>query len=82
MSHHIQINPGAPALRVSWQLLKVLDEFAEDFDIRYCFVPPTGRKKMVAALEALTPTEDEESAAIQELITRLRGRKEIELLYS
>ncbi len=82
MSHHIQINPEAAPLRVSWELLQVLDEYAEDFHIRYCFVPPTGRKKMIAALEALAPTEDEEPAAIRELIARLRGRKEIELLYS
>lgn len=82
MSHHIEISPAARALRVSRELLEVLDEFAEDYEIRYCFVPLHGRRKMIAALESVTPIEDEESDAIQALIERLRTRKRIELLYS
>lgn len=78
MSWDIQINPTAEALHVSYQLVEVLEEFVEDFEIRYCFLQPSD--EAIAALRAVRPQGAEEHSAVSWILAELERGDEVELL--
>jgi hypothetical protein len=82
MAHHVQINPTAPALHVSRDLLEVLEQNAVDFEIRYCFIPEENAEATIEALEALTPQGVDEAFAVKQLIADLIAGEPVEVLYS
>ncbi len=78
MSWDIQINPTAEALHVSYELVEVLDEFVEDFEIRYCALQPSD--EAIAALRAVRPQGGEEQQAIDQILANLQRGDAVELL--
>ena len=78
MSWDIQINPAAEALHVSYELVEAIDEFAEDFNIRYCALKPSA--EAIAALRRVRAHGDEEQLAIDRLVAELERGEPVELL--
>ncbi len=52
------------------------------FDSALTNCAPTNRNEIISALIEIPLRKDGERVAVDELVRRLRGRKEIELLYS
>ncbi len=61
--------PNGEALHVSYELVEAIDEFVEDFDIRYCCLEPSA--EAIAALRRVRARGDEEQLAIDRLIAEL-----------
>ncbi|MDE3097209.1 MAG: hypothetical protein KGK07_14570 [Chloroflexota bacterium] len=80
MATYVQINPRAEALRVSSALAAILDDHAQDFDIRYCALLP--EPEVLAALKDLIPQSDDERRATSEILAALEAGEGVELLYS
>lgn len=80
MSIDIQINPRAEAISISPALAHILDEHAEDFDIRYCALEPT--PEVIAAIRAIQPRDTSERRAITLLLRELEAGEPVELHYS
>jgi hypothetical protein len=78
MGWDIQINPTAEANHVSPALVEVLDEFVEDFEIRYCALQPD--PAAIAALRGVQARSREEEAAIARMISELERGNAVELL--
>lgn len=77
MSWDIQINPTAEAMHVSYELVEAIDEFAEDFEMRYCFVEPSD--EALAALRRVRAQGPEEQSAIDQIIANLQRGETVEL---
>ena len=80
MAIHVQIEPRAEALRVSAEFAEVLDEYAEDFEIRYCGLETD--EAVIAALRAITPKSEDERIALARVLEMLERGEGVELLYS
>ncbi len=80
MSIDIQINPRAEAISIGYDLAAILDEHAEDFDIRYCALEPT--PEVIAAIRAIHPRDAGERRAIALLLRELEAGEGVELHYS
>jgi dihydroorotase len=78
MSWDIQINPTAEALHVSYELVEALDEFVEDFDIRYCALEPSD--EAIAVLRRVPAQGPEEQSAIDQIVANLQRGEAVELL--
>ena len=79
MAIHVQIEPRAEALRVSSEFAEILDEYAEDFEIRYCDLEPHGA--VIAALRAIAPQSEDERLALARVLAVLERGEGVELLY-
>lgn len=80
MSYHVQINPSAEAIQIGADLAEVLEEYAIDFEIRYCaLVPGAG---LLNALYSLQPSDEDEKRAIVTLLRDLEAGDGVELLFS
>jgi len=78
MGWDIQINPTAEALHISFELVEVLDQFVEDFEMRYCGLEP--RDEAIAALRRVRPQGVEEQQAIDRILAELERGAAVELL--
>jgi hypothetical protein len=80
MAIHVQIEPRAEALRVSAEFAEVLDEYAEDFEIRYCGLEPN--EAVIGALRAISAKSEDERLALARVLAMLESGEGVELLYS
>ena len=78
MAWDIQINPHAEATSVSRELVDVLDEFVQDFEVRYCGLQPDSN--VIAALRRVQAHTREEEAAIAYIVRELERGDAVELL--
>lgn len=78
MGWDIQINPTAEAHGVSWKLVDMLDEYVEDFQMRYCFLEPN--PEAIAALRSFSSEERDDSLVVKAIIEELESGNEVELL--
>lgn len=79
MGWDVQINPTAKAHGVTWKLVEYLDEFVEDFHMRYCFI--TQREEALAAMHRFEPEGREDEVVVKEIIQLLETGEEVELLF-
>ena len=79
MGRVVQINPTAEALHVSPQFGEVLYEFAQDFELKYCWLDPD--PDVIDALKAIEPSGDDEVRAIRTIVELLEAGEEVEILY-
>jgi hypothetical protein len=80
MAFDVQINPTAPVLNVSVELGDLLNEHAQDFDIRYCAI--TADPSLITALRSFAPSTPDEKDAIAQILAALTVGDGVELLLS
>ena len=78
MGWDIQINPTAEAFPITHDLAELLDEWATDFDMRYCSIQKDSR--LVALLRTYRPATDAEAAVIDRLVGGLESDDGVELI--
>ncbi len=80
MGWDIQINPVAESIHpVSWDLVELLYDWVEDFEIRYCFLKRNPR--LIALLKTYTPRDHRGASAIEQLLSNLKRDDPVELLF-
>ena len=84
MGWDIQINPTAEAFPITHNLVELLDEYATDFEMKYCYIQKD--PQLIASLQAYRPADDGEATVVEQLIRRLEslGEEEddwVELLF-
>ena len=75
----VQINPTSEALHVSPGFSEFLYIYAQDFELKYCWLDPEPR--VIQALRDLQPEGEEEAQAIREILELLERSEEVEILY-
>ncbi len=75
----VQINPTSEALHVSRQFSEMLYIYAQDFELKYCWLEP--EPEVIEALNNLVPDGPEEARAIREIIHLLERGEDVEILY-
>jgi hypothetical protein len=78
MGWDIQINPTAEAFPITHNLVELLDEWAVDFDIKYCALQRDPR--LIAQLSTYRPANAAEAAVIGRLIRELEDEDCVELM--
>ncbi len=79
--NYLQVNPTAESRNVSRELLEALDDLAEDFTIRYCFIPANSADEAISRLSNLPAQSGEDRSVIGEIVRLLKSGNEVELLY-
>ena len=69
MSWDIQINPTAKAFPISYTLVELLDGYATDFEMKYCYIQKDD--ELIAKLQAFRPASRQEAAVVAQLIRGL-----------
>ena len=58
MGWDIQINPTAEAFPITYNLVELLDEYATDFALKYCYIQRD--PELIGSLQAYRPADDRE----------------------
>jgi hypothetical protein len=77
----IQINPDAPVFKISSGMYEAIDEFAENFAMRYCFIDRRHQVELISVLARIAPYHSDANV-IAEILTLFRNREPVELLIS
>lgn len=82
MGWDIQINPTAEAFRITYNLVELLDDWATDFEMKYCYIEKDPR--LIALLQIYRPVDDNEATVVERLVrqlTSLKDEERVELLF-
>jgi len=78
MGWDIQLDPHAEAHGVSSDLVELLDEFKEEFEIQYALLEPDPR--LIGLLTVYRPRDRQEEAVVEELLRKLQSGNTVEFL--
>jgi hypothetical protein len=82
MGWDIQINPTAEAFPITYSLVELLDDWATDFEMKYCYIEKDPR--LIALLQTYRPADDAEATVVEQLIRQLKSLEDeerVELLF-
>ena len=78
MGYDIQINPTAEASGIGFELFQLIDRWATDFEMKYCYIERGAA--LLDALRAHAPRDEGERRVVLQLIEKLESDDGVELL--